>query len=425
MAELQANFELLPRKTLDAEFSLVPRSNIDATFEINIATKGDKGDKGDTGPAGKDATINGINTVELDTEYGITYTQTGNKITISGKEITDVLDGISAVIPPQASEQNPLADRKYVQDSLPTVNNATLVIKTNGTQVAQFTANSDTNTTANIIVPTKASDVGALPNTTTINDLTTQAQQNALNSGITSSAVSQITANKNNISSEVTNRQNADNNLQQQIDAITASSDVTDIVGTYAELQAYDTSSLPPNSIIKVLQDESRDDETTYYRWVVTGGTGTWVLIGEEGPYYTKGEADGKFVPQTRTVNGKALSNNISLDASDVHALPDSTVIPTVNDGTLTIQQNGTAVETFTANSSTNKTANIIVPTKTSDLNNDSGFITSAALSGYATEQWVVGQGYLTGITSSMVTTALGFTPIQMSDATFTIYRGE
>ena len=122
------------------------------------------------------------------------------------------------------------------------------------------------------------------------------------------------------ITNETTNRQNADNNLQSQIDAITASSDVTDIVGTYAQLQAYDTSSLPPNSIIKVLQDESQNDETTYYRWVITQGTGSWVLIGEEGPYYTKSQADERFVPQTRTVNGKALSNNISLTAGDVGA---------------------------------------------------------------------------------------------------------
>jgi hypothetical protein len=50
--------------------------------------------------------------------------------------------------------------------------------------------------------------------------------------------------------------------------------------------------------------------------------------------------------------------------------------IPTVNNGTLTIQQNGTNVQTFTANASTNATANISVPTKTSDLTNDSGFIT-------------------------------------------------
>lgn len=51
---------------------------------------------------------------------------------------------------------------------------------------------------------------------------------------------------------------------------------------------------------------------------------------------------DTSRVPTTRTVNGKALSSNITLSASDVGALPDSTSIPT----------------------------------KVSDLTNDSGFIT-------------------------------------------------
>lgn len=220
------------------------------------------------------------------------------------------------------------------------------------------------------------SDVNALPDTTTINDLTTTAQQNALNSGIDSTLTQQITTNQNNISNlsstvssnyttldnritsevntlngsisdEETARINADNGLQSQIDAITSASDVTDIVGTYAELQAYDTTELPDKSIIKVLQDESRNDETTYYRWVITNNVGAWVLIGEEGPYYTKSEADGKFIPQTRTVNGKALSTNITLDASDVGALPSSTVIPTTDqtfDGTSTNAQSGIAI---------------------------------------------------------------------------------
>ena len=58
--------------------------------------------------------------------------------------------------------------------------------------------------------------------------------------------------------------------------------------------------------------------------------------------------------------------------------LSNKPTIPTVNNATLTIQKNGTSVGTFTANSSTNTTANITVPTKTSDLTNDSGFITSA-----------------------------------------------
>lgn len=89
---------------------------------------------------------------------------------------------------------------------------------------------------------------------------------------------------------ETTARTSADNNLQTQIDAIVASSDVKDIVGTYAELQAYDTSTLGDNDIIKVLQDETHQDETTYYRWVLADEE--FSLIGEEGPYYTKAATD-------------------------------------------------------------------------------------------------------------------------------------
>ena len=67
-------------------------------------------------------------------------------------------------------------------------------------------------------------------------------------------------------------------------------------------------------------------------------------------------------------VGAAALSNNYN----DLDNLP---TIPTVNDATLTIQKNGVDVQTFTANSSSNVTCNITVPTKTSDLTNDSNFV--------------------------------------------------
>jgi len=58
----------------------------------------------------------------------------------------------------------------------------------------------------------------------------------------------------------------------------------------------------------------------------------------------------------------------------------------TVNNATLTIQKNGTNVATFTSNASANATANITVPTKVSELTNDSGFLTShQSLSNYVT----------------------------------------
>ena len=52
---------------------------------------------------------------------------------------------------------------------IPTVNNATLTIQKNGTTVKTFTANSASNVTANITVPTTASDVGAVPTIRTVN----------------------------------------------------------------------------------------------------------------------------------------------------------------------------------------------------------------------------------------------------------------
>lgn len=160
----------------------------------------------------------------------------------------------------------------------------------------------------------------------------------------------------NSIATETTNRENADNNLQSQIDAIVSSSDVFDIVGTYAELQAYDITTVPVNDIIKVLVDSTHSDAATYYRCVETGGVKSWSYIGSEGAYYTKAEADAAFVPQTRTVNNKALSANITLTASDVGALPSSTVIPTVNNPTITITQGGVSKGSFTLNQATGDT---------------------------------------------------------------------
>lgn len=251
---------------------------------------------------------------------------------------------------------------------------------------------SDYSTTAQADLKYATASQGALADTALQpNDNITELTNNAGFITIASvpTAVSQLTNDSNyqtgtqvanSIAVETANRESADNNLQSQIDAIVSSSDVFDIVGTYAELQAYDISTVPVNDIIKVLVDSTHDGAATYYRCVESGGVKSWSYIGSEGAYYTKGEADSIFVPQTRTVNNKALSDNITLTANDVGALPSSTVIPTVNDATVTIQTNGSTVSTFTLNQSSNETVNISVPTKTSDITNDSGFITSADL---------------------------------------------
>ena len=67
-----------------------------------------------------------------------------------------------------------------------------------------------------------------------------------------------------------------------------------------------------------------------------------------------------------QSVNGQ--TGTVSLTANDVGALPNTTIIPVVNNAKLTIQKNGVAVDSFTANASVDKIINIEVPTKASDI---------------------------------------------------------
>lgn len=129
------------------------------------------------------------------------------------------------------------------------------------------------------------------------------------------------------LGTETTNRENADINLQNQIDGISASSDVVDIVGTYQELQNYDTQHLGNNDIIKVLQDSTHNNAMTYYRWNKTDTE--WIYVGQEGPYYTKSEIDTTLQPYvqntdyaTSSVGGVVKVNstyNLSIDNGSIY----------------------------------------------------------------------------------------------------------
>lgn len=99
---------------------------------------------------------------------------------------------------------------------------------------------------------------------------------------------------------EITNRINADNHLQSQIDTIEATQNVVDIVGTKAELDAYDTTKLKENDKIQVLKDETQSDATSIYNWIGTD----FSIVGTLGQYYTKSEVD-------------SISSNLSTLISD------------------------------------------------------------------------------------------------------------
>lgn len=89
---------------------------------------------------------------------------------------------------------------------------------------------------------------------------------------------------------ETEERTAEDVRIWDEIETIEAASDVVDVVGTYAELQAYDTSKLQDNDLIKVLADETHDGAISYYRWSTS--TEAFAYVGSEGPYYTEGQVD-------------------------------------------------------------------------------------------------------------------------------------
>ena len=91
--------------------------------------------------------------------------------------------------------------------------------------------------------------------------------------------------------------------LQSQIDAINASQNLVDIVGTISDLQAYDISNLRSNDKIEVLSDSGHSNAATIYRLGTTsdasfengysGSAGNvWSYVGQVGDYYTKSEID-------------------------------------------------------------------------------------------------------------------------------------
>lgn len=67
--------------------------------------------------------------------------------------------------------------------------------------------------------------------------------------------------------------------VEEEVERLENNPDVVDIVATYQDLQNYDTSGLTDKDIIRVLQDETHDGNSTYYRWNTT--TSQFDFVGE------------------------------------------------------------------------------------------------------------------------------------------------
>ena len=67
--------------------------------------------------------------------------------------------------------------------------------------------------------------------------------------------------------------------LDEEVQEIKNNPDVFDIVDTYADLQSYDTQHMTDKDIIRVLNDETHDGYSTYYRY--NKSTDTFTYIGK------------------------------------------------------------------------------------------------------------------------------------------------
>lgn len=121
---------------------------------------------------------------------------------------------------------------------------------------------------------------------------------------------------------------------------------------------------------ITVIRDTVPTQPIPYtYKVKQTNASGQFTLVNHYVPN----------VPVT-SVNGQTGAVTIAVPTKTSELTNDSDFVTNsaIGKGTLTIQKNGANVATFGANQSENATANISVPTKTSDLTNDSNFATTA-----------------------------------------------
>lgn len=418
--------------------------------------------------------------------------------------------------------------------SLPTVNNSTITIQKNGSDIESFNLNQPTNETINITVPTQTSDLtnnsGFITNT--VNNLTnyylksetyTKTEVQDLISGVTGLSIQVVN------SLPVT----GENGVIYLVPKEGASPDIYDeyiwvetnenyeLIGNteidltdYATITYVDTglsSKANDNAVVHLSGNETVNgkktfNDVTYFKDTIasissasdptslnfrggTNGISFSIGAGEVAKLTNQlfnvtkpinattpaqDETENKRVTTIGYINTKLANYVQSSDLAtvattgDYDDLSNKPTIPTVGNGTITFTQGGVTKGTITTNQSGNTTIALdvgggavdsvngqtgtvvltasdvgaladttTIPSKTSDLTNDSGFITgitssdvttalgytpynstnpsgyitSSALNGYATETWVGNQGYLTGITSSDVITALTYTP--------------
>lgn len=212
---------------------------------------------------------------------------------IGGNELP--IGGLTGQVLAKKSDEN--GDYEWISSSA-VPGNGVLTIQKNGIDIGTFSANTTSNKTVNITVPTQASDINALPSSTKYGSSFSLTIDNS-----TFVVTAQL---KDQDGNNLGTAQTIDLPLESVV-----------VNGTYDSVN---------KKIILTLENGNTID-----------------------------------IPVSDLISGLLKSgDNISLLTNDAGYITASS-LPTVNNGQLDIQVNGTSVATFTANQSGNTTANIVV----------------------------------------------------------------
>ena len=105
--------------------------------------------------------------------------------------------------------------------------------------------------------------------------------------------------------------------VEDEVEEMKNNPDVADIVGTYADLQNYDTSTLTDKDVIRVLNDSTHSGMSTYYRYSTS--TGEFTYIGGSAPNPTVVQTTGQST--TDVMSQKAVTDIIGDIESALHAI--------------------------------------------------------------------------------------------------------
>lgn len=353
---------------------------------------------------------NGVSEMWLNIKNWVTsqllgYSQTGHTHSAS-----DITSGLSTVA--TSGSYNDLSNKP----TIPTVNNATLTIQKNSSNVATFTANASSNVTANISVPTKVSqltnDSGFLTAHQSLSNYVDRSSEQAISGNKTFNDRTRFKK-----GSYIHSFGSGQDVGYIKFATITIDDYYQDCTATlvimnrsyykpvYVYIKFNGTDNVDPN-INFFATDATNNNANDYY--LVKSATSTWDLYVYKTAWNTfcvldfwqsqNNTAHVTFTWKAEFVSSLPSGNiKATFSAYNYNDLSNKPTIPTVNNATLTIQKNGSNVATFTANASSNVTANITVPTNTNQLTNGAGFITSSGSCNYANSAGSVAWNNVTG----------------------------